>query len=135
MMIFRKGGKRGRGKWSYMEKELEIVWEYKYLGFWFTSGNTYGTHIRKMVVKVRKVTNAVWGIWKRANISKLDEILYLMNAIVKAGCLYGVEVWRWSEWEILEKVQGRFVKMAMGVNKNTPSYIWEMEAGRGKLVI
>lgn len=34
---------------------------------------------------------------------------------------------------MLEKIQGRYVKMALGVSMNTPDYIWEMETGRSKL--
>lgn len=118
-----------------MGKELEIVREYKYLGFWFTTGNSYATHIRKMTAKVNKAINSVWGIWKRGGVRVLEDRLYLMDAIVKAGCFYGVEIWGWSTWEEIERVQGRYVKMALGLNRNTPSYIWEMEAGRDRFEI
>lgn len=84
---------------------------------------------------MKKATNAVWEIWRRARINTLEERLYLMDAIVKAGCFYGVEIWGWTAWEELERIQGRYVKMALGLNRNTPSYIWEMEAGRSRLEI
>lgn len=135
IMVFRKGGRRRREKWFFAGKELEVVGDYKYLGFWFTTSNSYTKHIRKMTARVKKATNAIWGIWRRARIKTLEERLYLMDAIIKAGCFYGVEIWGWSVWEELERVQGRYVKMAMGVNRNTPSYIWEMEAGRSRLEI
>lgn len=60
----------------------------------------------------------------------LEDRLYLIDVIVRAGCFYGVELWGWTRWEILEGVQGIYVKMTLGVNNNKPSYIWEMEAGR-----
>lgn len=112
-----------------------MVKEYKYLGFWFTTRNAYTLQIRKMAAKVRKAMNAVWGVWKRAGIRTMREKLYLMDVIVKAGCLYGVEIWGWDQWEAIERVQGRYVKMALGVNINTPNYIWEMEAGRDRLEV
>ena len=40
-----------------------------------------------------------------------------------------------SHQESIEKMQGRFVKMAMEINSTTPSYIWRMEAGRQSLTI
>lgn len=46
-----------------------------------------------MAAKVRMAMNAVWGIWKRAEIKSFGEKVYLMDAIVRAGCLYGVEIW------------------------------------------
>lgn len=59
----------------------------------------------------------------------------MMDTIVKAGCLYGLEVWGWKRWEEVERIQNKFVKMALGVNRNTPDYIWKMEAGRCSLEI
>lgn len=135
IMIFQKGGKRKKEKWEYKGKELEIVKEYKYLGYWFSNGNSNATHIRKMAAKANKAINTVWGIWKRAGISRLSDRLYLLDAIVKAGCCYGVEIWGWETWEMIERVQSKFVKMAMGLNRNTPDYIWRMEAGRNRLEI
>lgn len=61
--------------------------------------------------------------------------LLLLDAIVKAGCMYGVEIWGWKRWEGLEREQGKYVKRAIGVNTNTPSYIWMMETGRASLEI
>lgn len=83
-----------------------------------------------MVKKVRRTINAVWGIAKKARINNLSRELYLLDAIVKAGCLYGVEIWGCKGWEKIVRVRKIFVKMAMGINQNTPGYIWQMEAGR-----
>lgn len=33
VMIFRKGGREGKKKWKYKNRELKVVKEYKYLGF------------------------------------------------------------------------------------------------------
>ena len=52
-----------------------------------------------------------------------------MNSLVQSGSLYGVEIWS-SRREEIEKVQGRIVKAAFGVAKNTPDYLWKLEAGR-----
>ena len=43
--------------------------------------------------------------------------------------LYGVKTWGWVNREHIERLHARYVKMAMGVNRNTLSYIWRMEAG------
>lgn len=67
-----------------------MVNEYKYLGYWLTTKNSHGLHIRKMTNKVRKMINAIWGIWKRAKMGRLSDRLYVTDAIVKAGCMYGV---------------------------------------------
>lgn len=47
IMIFRRGGrKRKREKWYLDERRIEIVNNYKYLGFWFTTKNTHRRHIK-----------------------------------------------------------------------------------------
>lgn len=33
------------------------------------------------------------------------------------------------------KIQNRYIKMTMGLNQNTPGYIWRMEAGKHSLEI
>ena len=40
-----------------------------------------------------------------------------------------MEIWGWARREHIEKVQGRYTKMSMGLNINTPDYIWRAEAG------
>ncbi|KAI4496944.1 hypothetical protein M0802_007892 [Mischocyttarus mexicanus] len=83
-----------------------------------------------MASKAQKTVNAVWGMWRRAGIKALGKRLYLLDAIVKSAYLYGAELWGWEKWEEIERVQGRFVKMMLGVNGNTPGFIWRMEAER-----
>lgn len=112
-----------------------MVGEYKYLGVWFTTKNVFSTHVKRMAAKARKAINTVWGIWKRARINRLSKRLYLLETLVRSGGMYGAELWGWDKWEAIEKVQSRYTKMAMGLNVNTPAYIWMMEAGRGSVEI
>lgn len=41
----------------------------------------------------------------------------------------------WDKREALAKVQGRYVITAIGMNANTPKYIWSMEAGARSIAI
>ncbi|XP_044598890.1 uncharacterized protein LOC123275051 [Cotesia glomerata] len=63
------------------------------------------------------------------NTNKSRDRIYLMNTVAGAAALYGVEVWGWGEAKEIEKIQGIFCKMALGVNRNTPGYIWRAETG------
>ena len=47
----------------------------------------------------------------------------------ESGALYGVEIWGWKRREELERMQGRFVKMALKVACNMPDYLRKVEAG------
>lgn len=35
----------------------------------------------------------------------------------------------------MERLQGNLVKMALGVARNTPDYLWKLEAGRRSVVV
>lgn len=71
----------------------------------------------------------VWGIWKRAGRNIMEDRLFLLDSIVKAGVMYGVEIWGLGEIKMFERIQSRYCKMALGVNRTTPKYIWRRELG------
>lgn len=131
IMVFRNGGKRlEQEAWKYKGHSIEVVSEFKYLGYWFSTKGIAARHLREMTGKAQQAANAAWGVMKRAKVDTLRGRLYLMDSIVRSAALYGVEVWGWSERKVMEGWQARFVKMAMGVAKNTPNYIWRIESGR-----
>lgn len=47
IMVFRKIGKRKGEKWWYRREEIEVVNEYKYLGYCFMIKRIHGLHIKK----------------------------------------------------------------------------------------
>lgn len=88
-----------------------------------------------MAGKGTKAVNAAWGVATRAGLSSLESRLYIMNVLGKSGAMYGTEIWGLAEREQMERVQGRVVKMGMGVSKITPGYIWRAESGRKALLV
>ena len=128
-------GEEKKEKWELCESEVDVVNQFKYLGYWFSTGNRYGKHLQNVIGKAQKAVNTVWGVMKRAKIDTLKERLLLMDSLVKAGALYGVEIWGWRRREGIGKLQGKFVKMALGVARNTPDYISKLEAGKRSLEI
>lgn len=92
-------------------------------------------HITYVVGKAKKAINASWGLMKRIGLEKLSKRMYLLETLARSGCLYGVEIWGLKRREPIEKMQGKFMKMIMGLNNNTPDYIWKLEAGVKSLVL
>ncbi|KAI4475723.1 hypothetical protein M0802_015052 [Mischocyttarus mexicanus] len=130
VMVFRNGGRvKDVGKWKFKGDEIQVVNNFKYLGYWFTSKNSCWLHGRKSVGKAQKAMNTVWGVWKRAGRDIIEERLYLLDSIVRAGVMYGVEVWGFGEIGLFERIQSRYCKMALGVKGTTPDYIWRRELG------
>lgn len=85
-----------------------------------------------MTNKVKKAINNIWRIWK-VRLNNLRDRLYLMDAILKVGYSYGVEIWEWKTWDSIEEIQGRFIKMATGLSLKTPEYLCRMEARRQRM--
>ena len=136
VMVCRRGGRiREKAVWFYNGEKLEVVNEYKYLGFWFSSTGKHGKHIKKMREKAQKTINMAWGVMKRANLNTLGRRKLLMETLAKSGCLYGIELWGWRPWKKIETAQGKIMKMILGVNANTPGYIWRMEAGKQSMEV
>ncbi|XP_028982071.1 uncharacterized protein LOC114841315 [Diachasma alloeum] len=129
IMVFRNGGRRRKESWEYKGKKLEVVNEFKYLGFWFTTKNTYSRHAKKLTGKAQTLVNKTWGEMRRGKIRGLRKRLYFMGVTVKAAALYGVELWGWRRQENIERIKKKYTKASMGLARNTPDYIWRMEAG------
>ncbi|XP_015117934.1 uncharacterized protein LOC107041737 [Diachasma alloeum] len=134
VLVFRNGGRQAANEhWFINGEELETVSRFKYLGFWFTTKNTMGEHVAKMTGKASKALNAAWGVCSRAGLSTLKSRLYILSTLGKAAALYCGEIWGLVRREPIERVQGKVVKMGMGITRNTPAYIWRRESQRGSL--
>lgn len=124
VMIVKKGRRDNETtKWTYEGDELDVVQEFKYLGYWFTCGGGFKKHTRWFVGKTRHALNATWGLIKRSGRSRLRDRLYLYTTLANAGALYGVEIWGWAPNSIFERLYAKAHTMALGVARNTPEYL------------
>ncbi|XP_053596255.1 uncharacterized protein LOC128668113 [Microplitis demolitor] len=136
ILICRNGGRKKKGKkWMYKGSEVEEVKEFKYLGYHFTTRNSAGKQKKELAQKAQKATNAVWGVIKRSKKNSMRDRMYLMNTVARTVALYGVEVWGWEKSEEIERVHKRLCKMALGVRRDTPEYIWRDEMGVEKMEV
>uniref|UniRef100_T1IIN5 Reverse transcriptase domain-containing protein n=1 Tax=Strigamia maritima TaxID=126957 RepID=T1IIN5_STRMM len=134
IMVFRNGGRKAvRDKWSFAGHAIEVVNRYKYLGVWFTTKNSFGLHLDLMRGRAQKVVNATWSVTKRAGLRSIDSKIRLFQSLILPIVMYGVEVWGVRRWEAVEGVHRKYMKMALGLNSNTPDYLWELELGRNDL--
>ncbi|CAD6208128.1 GSCOCG00010388001-RA-CDS [Cotesia congregata] len=85
--------------------------------------------MREMAGKARVAINATWGLIQRIARSTFRDRMYLYNSLVRAGAMFGVELWGWEDNKEMEAVYGRYCKAALGLAKNTPEYIWRTESG------
>ena len=52
---------------------------------------------------------------------------YLFESLIRSILMYGVELRGWEEKIEVEKTQGEYIKLIMGIDRNTPDYRGETE--------
>ena len=60
---------------------------------------------------------------------------YLFESLIRSILMYGVELRGWEEKIEVEKTQGEYIKLIMGIGRNTSGYIWRGETGRSNLYV
>lgn len=109
IMVFRKKGKLKKTIWKLGGKELEVVKSFRYLRFWFTTGNSMEKQTEELASKAVRAANSTWGLIKRTRRNRLKNRLCLMNSLVKSVMMYEVEVW---EWFGAKKIESAYAKLA-----------------------
>lgn len=136
IIVFSKGGgKRKKRDWKWGEKEIEEVKSYDYLGYRITRNNTDNEHVKQRVKKANMAMGAIWGIGERNFKGDIKWRVKLFDAVIKSILMYGVEIWGWKEWDMVEKVQERYLRWIIGVDRVTPGYVVREETKRRKLRI
>jgi hypothetical protein len=57
----------------------------------------------------------------------------VFESMIKSILMYGAEIWKWKEQEEVEKVQEKYLREVLGVDRETPSYIVRKECKRNRL--
>lgn len=134
VMICGKGSRMSVNEnfeWN-MEK-LEIVRCYKYLGFMIARNGSFSEHVRYVVKKTKVAMERMRWIFER----KFSEAVHVKQAIlkicVKSILMYGAELWGVKEECEIEKMQRKWLKKMLGVEKSTPEYILLQELNEWKI--
>lgn len=75
----------------------------------------------------------VWGIGKRKFGADWERRLWIFDRLVWTVMGYGIEIWGWKEREGLERMEERFLRWMMRVERGTPGYLLREELQREKL--
>ena len=135
VMRFRRGG-GGRWKsvkWRWKGKELEEVRCFRYLGYTVMGNRGQVGHVVERMRKGAAIMGKVWGIGKRLFEKDWERRMWLFDRLVWLVVGYGPEVWGWEERENVERLQERFLKWVLGVDRCTPGYLVREGAQREML--
>ena len=134
VMIFSRGKLRKPHLLYVGEETIEVVNEYNYLGIVFNINAKFNVAKQNLY---QKGNRAMFALLKKINKLSLpvDVAVKLLTHLVKPVILYSSEVWGDGECDILEKIQLRFCKYILAVNKSTCSNMVYEELGTTPLDI
>ncbi|KAH0816611.1 hypothetical protein GEV33_006180 [Tenebrio molitor] len=89
--------------------------------------------VREVVRKANKVVGCVWGIGERMWGGEFGRRMMMFESMVESVLMYGAEIWGWKEREEVERVQEKYLRWVLGVDRETPGYIVREECKRSKL--
>jgi hypothetical protein len=108
MMVFNKRNRKSEdNEWKWEGRKIERVSEFKHLGYTFNDTITDKPHMR--------------------------EIVMMFESMVEGLLMYGAEIWGKKEQEEVEKVQEKYFRWVLGVDRETPGYIVREECKRNRL--
>lgn len=136
MMCFRKAGGR-RKEYNFMieGKEIEMVKRFTYLGYEMKENNKETLHIRKIVAKANAVMGRMWSIGERRFKNNWRWRMRLFDTMVRGIVMYGVEIWGWKEQREIERLQEKYIKWILKVERQTPAYMLMLDTGREKMEV
>ena len=134
IMVFSKGrGKKRKTEWKWKGKEIETVKEFKYLGVKLQKNGDIAGHVRERAKAANMAVGQVWGIGERLFRDDWKKRMLLFDCLIMGIMMYGVEIFGWREREELERVQTKYIKWCLKLDRTTPDYIVLEETKREKL--
>ena len=136
VMVFRRGGHLATGEnWFLDGTRLEVVNQYRYLGFIFTTKLSLSTALEDIATRGKRkgvqVLKTLWNL--RCMQSKVFTNLF--DAQVQATLLYGAEVWGLEKHDKVEVTHTYVCKKFLGVGPRTPNHMVYGDLGRFPLSI
>ena len=135
IIVFRKGGKvKPEERWTYQEKELEIVDCFNYLGVCFNYNGKYNI-AQKVIGNQGKKAMAALFDKTRHYFLNAETLLSLFDTYIGSILNYGCEVWGFNKANSHEIIHMQFFKRILGVKRSTTNMMVYSELGRLPLYI
>jgi len=130
IMVFRQGGRLSKKeKWFFRGQEIIIKSEYTYLGVKLTPKMVFTAHLEARNEKALASINATWGTYFKNEKISLKSKWKMYLAICRAIQSYAAQVWGFSLFQKVDKLQHHFLKRILKLPDCTPSYAIHLETG------
>jgi hypothetical protein len=93
------------------------------LGYIFSERATDKAHVREVVMKANKVVGCLWRIGERKWEGDFRKRMMMFESMVESVLIYGAEIWEWKEQEEVERIQEKYLRWVLGVDRETPDHI------------
>lgn len=115
--VFKKGGPLKKiESWSFGKETLQIVSQYKYLGFNFTSIINMQTTVQGICLKgKRALYDFLKTVYSIGNVT-YDIYFKVFDIKIKPIVTYGAEIWGCKQFEVLERIQSTACKRFLNVS-------------------
>jgi hypothetical protein len=121
MMVFNERKRKNEeNEWNWEGRKIEQANEFIYLGYTFNERATDKAHIREIVRKANKAVGYVWGIGERKWGGDFRRRMMMFESMMESILMCGAEIWGLKEQEEVEKVEEKYLRGVLGVNRETP---------------
>ena len=131
VMVFRRGGHLAFGERWYLDgKQLEVVNQYKYLGFVFTTRLSIQSTLDDIAIRGKqKGVHILRALW-RVRSTNTKVFTNLFDTQVLATLMYGSEIWGLQKCHKIERTHTFVCKKFMGLDTRTPNHMVYGDLGR-----
>ncbi|XP_077280504.1 uncharacterized protein LOC143907534 [Temnothorax americanus] len=134
IMRCRKGGGRWKKvSWRWKGRIIEEVRKFCYLGYVVKFNGRQDEHVKERTRRGAALLGQVWGIGKRRFGGDWGRRIWLFDKLIWTVISYGVEIWGWRERGEIERLQERYLRWVLGVERCIPGYMIREELQREKL--
>ncbi len=128
VLVFSKGKIRNIPKFTFNNSDLEVVFDYNYLGVTFNYNGRFRLAQKNLY---DKASRAMFGLIAKCRrlFLPIDLRLQLFDSVIKPIVLYGSEVWGFDDIGLADKLQLRFIKNSLSLKMRTPTVMVRGETG------
>lgn len=127
-MVLSKGKVRRLPVFKYEGDQIDIVYEFPYLGINLNYNAKLKIAQKELVCKATKAMYSVITKGRKLMLP-IDIQMNLFNNLVKPILMYGAEVWGGQYINVADKLEVKFLKLIMGLHKSTPTVMVRGETG------
>lgn len=119
--------------WRIYEHRIEQVAQFKYLGVIFQNNNSKSAHGAYLALNAQKSATAIIQYIKTKGGNSIPAALKLFHAKVLAQLLYGSQLGPFTNINVLERVQSKFLRAILGVPRDVSNAKIRLETGQIKV--